>query len=391
MSSPAARARKGRIPVCHIITGFDTGGAERVLLQTVARLNSQTFSSVIVSLRKRGALSPSVDRTGIETIYLGMGRRPGPGTLWRLIRLLRSRRIQVVHTYLFDASIVGRVAAWLAGVPVVLSSTRSSLEYLPRLALWVDRITAVLCQRVIAVSRGTADFVIQQERIPAAKVVVVSNGVDLEHYQPGDRASARAMLGINRTSCVVASIGRLHTQKGHRFLLKALSLLRTEMPSLVCVIAGDGELRDELEEYARIVGVENCCRFLGVVPDSRIVYDAADLLVLSSLYEGMPNVVLEAMAMAIPVVATKVQGAVELVREGETGFLVPPADEHALATSIRRLAVDPQRARAMGLRGREIVEQSHGIDAMVNTVEELYQRELVRSGAFSDDEDTNSR
>ncbi len=367
--------------VCHVITGFDTGGAERMLLQTAARLDPSRFHSLIVSLRDRGPLSAEADRSGVETIHLGMGRRPGPATLWQLARTFRRKNVAVVHAYLYDASIASRLAGRWARVPVVLTSTRASLEYLPRAAWWLDRLTARWCQRIIAVSRGTAEFIVHNERIPESKVVVLPNGVDLRHYRPGDHAAARARWAIPDDGFVVASIGRLHPQKGHRFLLEALARIRHDIPGLVCIMAGDGQLRDELIHYASLLGLADCCRFLGAVADSRSVYDAADVTVLASLYEGMPNVVLEAMAMACPVLATKVQGTVDLVRPGETGLLVPPGDAVALAEGLRELAADSRRRRAMGARSRRLAEAHHGIDKMVASLEALYLREWAQSSA----------
>jgi len=368
--------------VCHVITGFDTGGAERVLLQTVRRLDPSRFESLIVSLRRPGPLSGEAVRSGVETIHLDMGRRPGPGTLWRLARIFRRKNVALVHAYLYDASIASRLAGRWARVPVVLTSTRASLEYLPRAAWWLDRVTARWCQCIIAVSRGTADFVVQKEKIPEGKVVLVPNGVDLEHYRPGDRAAARATWAISDGAFVVASIGRLHLQKGHRFLLEAIRRIREDIPGLVCLIAGEGPLRDELARYANALGVADCCYFLGVVSDPRNVYDAADVTVLPSLYEGMPNVVLEAMAMACPVVATQVEGTVDLVRPGETGLLVPPGDAVALAEGLKALAADPERRRTMGARSRERAAAHHSIDKMVASVEALYSREWDRSIAL---------
>jgi glycosyltransferase involved in cell wall biosynthesis len=272
----------------------------------------------------------------------------------------------------------------------VLTSTRASLEYLPRIAWWFDRLTARWCQRIVAVSQGTAAFVVQQERIPESKVVIVPNGVDLQHYRPGDHAAARLRWAIPKGGFVIASIGRLHPQKGHRFLLEALASIRSDIAGIVCLIAGEGQLREELIQYATVLGVADCCRFLGAVPDTRSIYDVADVAVLASLYEGMPNVVLEAMAMACPVVATRVQGSSDLVRPGETGLLVPPGDSLALAEGLRELAADPSRRRAMGARSRSLAEAHHGIDKMVASVEALYLREwrlsAMASQSWFDDE-----
>jgi glycosyltransferase involved in cell wall biosynthesis len=367
------------LKVCHVITGFDTGGAERVLMQTVRRLDARRFTSQIVSLRPRGPLSADAERLGVEVTHLGMWRRAGPLTLWKLTHLLRRARVQIVHAYLYDASLAVRIAGRVAGVPVVLTSTRASLGYLPGVAWWVDRLTARWCDRVIAVSASTAKFVVEVERIPREKVVVISNGVDLQRFRPTDGAAARRALGIPSDAFVVACVGRLHELKGQRELLDALALMRGQRPGLVCLFAGTGPDRLYLEARVRDLGLENICRFLGPVEQVETVYAAADVAVLPSRFEGMPNTVLEAMAMARPVVATAVDGSTELVRSGDTGTLVPRGDVRALATGLLALARDPQRRAAMGARARQLAEQHHGIDRSVASIEALYAAEWERA------------
>lgn len=367
-----------RLRVCHVITGFDTGGAERVLMQTVSRLDPARFDSLIVSLRSRGQLSAEAERTGVETIHLGMGRRPGPVTLWRLARILRSRRVAIVHAYLYDASIACRLAGRCAGVPVVLTSTRAPLEYLPRLAWWLDRVTSRWCQRIIAVSEHTAEVIVRVEGIARQKVVVIPNGVDLVRFAPRDVLVARSHWRVDERAFVVASVGRLSEEKGHRYLLQALATARNAIPTLVCLIAGAGPLRHALEAQARVLGLEQVCRFVGDVPEIETVFAAADVLVLPSVFEGMPNAILEAMAMGCPVIATAVGGSTELVRHGETGFLVPRADPAAIAGALVEVAGAVERRGRMGARSRQIAETCHGIDQMIQSVERLYLEEWER-------------
>jgi glycosyltransferase involved in cell wall biosynthesis len=365
----------GDLRICHVITGFDTGGAERILLRTAQRLHPNQFSSLVVSLRPPGPLSPEAERSGVEVIHLRMGRRPGPGTIWRLARLFRERHVDIAHAYLYDASIATRVAGRIARVPVVITSTRASLSYLPRIAWWLDRATAPWCQKVVAVSQGTAEFVIEREGIPRDKVVVIPNGVDLDRFHPNDRARARGDFGIARDAFVVACVGRLHAQKGHSYLFQALAAIRSRISGLTCLIAGEGPLRRELEAEVRRLDLGMVCRFLGMLDPIPPLYDAADVTALPSLYEGMPNVVLEAMATGCPVIATAVAGSVDLVDVGVTGLLVPPADAAALGRALLELANDPKRRISMRAAARAAAERSHGIDRMVTALETLYATE----------------
>lgn len=368
-----------RLRVCHVITGFETGGAERVLLQTVRRLDATRFESLIVCLRNRGPLSAEAERSGVETIHLGTGRRPGPATLWRLARIFRQRGVAIVHAYLYDASIVSRLAGRWAKVPVVLTSTRAPPHYLPRPAWWLDRLTAHWCQRIIAVSKDTADVITRVEGIAREKIVVIPNGVDLHRFAPRDFRDARTHWGIDEGMFVVASVGRLSPEKGHHYLLRALAAARSAIPSIACLIAGDGPLRHEIATQVRTLGLEGVCRFLGEVPAVETVLAAADVAVLPSVFEGMPNIVLEAMAMGCPVIATAVGGSTELVRHGETGFLVPQADAAALADALLELARSPERRSEMRARSREIAKACHGIEHMIHSIEHLYLDEWERA------------
>jgi glycosyltransferase involved in cell wall biosynthesis len=344
-------------------------------MQTVRRLNSRLFESSVVSLRPPGPLSPEARRLGVDLVHFGMWRRPGPVTLWRLGAHLRRKRVQIVHAYLYDASLAVRLAGRVAGVPIVLTSTRASLGYLSPLAWWVDRATARWCNRVIAVSAATARFVVEAERIPREKVIVIPNGVDLDRFRPEDTAPARRALGIAPESFVVSCVGRLHEHKGHRDLLDALAIMQDRVPGLVCLLAGDGPERAHLEQQVKLLRLEGVCRFLGSIDRVETVYSAADVSVLPSRFEGMPNTVLEAMAMGRAVVATAVDGSVELVRPEETGLLVPPGDAPALAAAVLSLARDPNRCRLMGGRARDVAQQEHGIERTIARLEALYAAE----------------
>jgi glycosyltransferase involved in cell wall biosynthesis len=201
--------------------------------------------------------------------------------------------------------------------------------------------------------------------------------VDLERFRLGDRTAARRGLGLPGDAFVVACVGRLHPQKGHGYLFEAIAAVHARIPGLICLIAGDGPLRGELEAEAQRHGLGAACRFLGVLDSTQPLYDAADVTALPSLYEGMPNVVLEAMATGCPVIATTVDGSVEVVEDGVTGLLVPPADAPALGRALLELAGDPERRRTMGKAARAAAERLHGIDRMVTALEALYANEWV--------------
>jgi glycosyltransferase involved in cell wall biosynthesis len=242
-------------------------------------------------------------------------------------------------------------------------------------------MTARWCRRIIAVSHATARFIVDVEGIPAGKVTVIPNGVDLERFRVEPPARARQALGLTDADFVVACVGRLHPHKGQADLVDALAIVRERVPGLVCLVAGEGPERASLEARVRARDLTDRCRFLGSVDRIETIYAACDVAVLPSRFEGMPNTVLEAMAMGRPVVATSVDGSVELVRHGETGVLVPPRNAGALADALMGLARDRAAASRMGARGRAAVEAQYDIQRTVHLVEALYDAEWKAAGA----------
>jgi len=210
------------------------------------------------------------------------------------------------------------------------------------------------------------------EGIPREKIVVIPNGVDLERFKPRDLYQSKRLFGIDEDSFVIASVGRLSQEKGHRHLFEALAAARPSIPKVTCLMAGDGPLRDTLVAQVRALGLEKVCRFLGDVADVESVLAAADVMVLPSIFEGMPNALLEAMAMGCPVIATAVGGSKELVRPGETGLLVPPRDTASLASALEQFALSFRDHGGMRRRIRDIAAASYGIDSMVRSLEQLY-------------------
>jgi glycosyltransferase involved in cell wall biosynthesis len=223
-------------------------------------------------------------------------------------------------------------------------------------------------------------FVAAEERCPADKMTLVPNGVsDATLGWSADRAEVRRSLGVPAGAPVVGALSRLAWKKGVRHLVEAMPRLVESVPDALALIAGDGELRGELEAHARALGVADRVRFLGTRPDPLDLLAAFDVFVLPSVVEGMSNAVLEAMARSLPVVATDVGGNPEVVADGETGFIVRPADPAGLAAAIAKLLQAPELAREMGAAGRRRVEQRYRAGHMVASVERLYDGLLRRA------------
>jgi len=231
---------------------------------------------------------------------------------------------------------------------------------------------------VIAVARRVRDFAVKSIGVPSEKLVVIYNSVEISEYQGGvDVARIREELEIDPAHTVVGTVSRLDEAKGIRYFLQAVPEVLIRNSEVSFLIVGAGSQRRELERLARDLDIESRVIFAGYRPDVVKMLAIMDVFVLPSLYEGFPNAVLEAMAIAKPVVATRVGGTPEAVEDGVTGLLVPPRDPKALAEAIIALLQDRERAEAMGQAGRERVERYFSAERMVQETEALYE-ELIR-------------
>jgi glycosyltransferase involved in cell wall biosynthesis len=364
------------VTIAHLVIGGDVAGGQLVAL-TLARAAKARGDRVVFLSPARGPFTAMVEREGMDVHLVDVSRTFRVGGAFGLARLLRTLRVDVLHTHTaLAANVLSRVAGRLAGVAVV-SHIHIENHFRPnRLARAVhttlDNGSARLAARVIAVSASTRDSLVAQG-YPARLVEVVHNGIDVEAAAAGNADGLRAELGVPANAPLVGELARLCDVKGQRELIEAAVLV----PGVHVALAGDdleqgGAYRVALVSLARDRGVADRVHFLGYRADADALLEQLDALVLPSWIEGLPISVLEAMAHAKPVIATPVGGTAELVVDGETGLLVPPRDPAALAEALRTLVDDPERARRLGLAGRDRVEREFSETAMTARVLEVY-------------------
>lgn len=361
-----------RIAFC--ITDLDPGGAERALVQLVTRLDRTRWEPAVFCLGPSGALVDSLREAGIAVTCLNARRRFDVGVIVRLCRGLARFQPQIVQTFLFHANIAGRLAAKWAGIPHCVSGIRVA-ERRSKWPLRIDRLTNSLVDMNVAVSRAVADFSMAVARLPKQKVIVIPNGVEIAPFAAAE-ALDLATLGIPLGAKIVVAVGRLDRQKGLSYLIDALPELVARHGDLHLLLVGEGAEREALTRLIAERGLATRVHFAGWRPDVPRILQAADCLVLPSLWEGMPNVVLEAMAAGLPVVATRVEGVDELVLPDQTGFIVSPASSNELAAALERILCDPDRARRMGEAGRGRIASEFNWDVMAERYDALYTRLL---------------
>jgi glycosyltransferase involved in cell wall biosynthesis len=361
--------------VAHVIETLGTGGAERLVADVVRRLDRGRFESRVFPLDEPLDLRGEIESAGVEVdpILVAPRRRP-VACLRSLARGLRRFRPGVVHTHLYYGNVMGRIAARLAGgAPVVTTlhnpdytfEARGTLLFRGRKLL--DRLTGSRNAALVAVSRAVADDF--RRHMGWKHIRVVPNGVDLRSYAPG--GDARAAAEWPSPGLRLLSVGRLHPQKGHRVLLDAMSAARAAGARLSLLVAGEGGERPALEAQVAALGLQGGVRFAGR-RDVRPLLAAADVFVFPSLYEAVGIALLEAMACALPVVASRTGGIPEVVEDGVSGILVAPGDADDLARALIALERDPERRRRLGVAARARAE-AFDVGATVRALESVYE------------------
>ena len=371
------------IRILHLITDLGTGGAQTAVLRLLAGLDRRRFSPAVACFYDADtAIARQIRALDISVIDLRMTSKWRWDALWRLYCLLRREPPVILHTWMFHANFVGRVLGRLAHVPVIVTSRRNveiggtTRELLNRWTVWLDDAVVAVCE----LARQTE---IERARIGPEKVVTIYNGLDAGQFaiaNPRIPAQIRQAFIVPIEAPLLGSIGRLHRQKGLPDLLVALAQVQGRVPGVRLLLIGEGELRGELESQASALGLSETMVFAGARTDVPAIMAALDVLVLPSLWEGLPNIVLEAMAAGLPVVATNVGGTPEVVVEGVTGLLVPPGDPDALAQSIARLLCDPDLRCQMGQAARERVVNHFSVERTVEQTSRLYEHLLVEKG-----------
>ena len=374
--------------IAHIVHRFDTGGLENGVVNLINHLPAQAWRHAVIALTEvNEAFARRIRRSDVE--FLSMGKTPGHGfKLYpRLAEQLRRLQPAVCHTRNLAALEMQPVAAW-ARVPVRIHGEHGrdvdDLDGQSRHHQRVRRLYSPFVQRYVALSRDLSDYLTERVGIAPSRVTQLYNGVDAQRFHPAQG------LPTPIPGCpfepgrhwLVGTVGRMQTVKNQTVLAHALVRLVALAPHLRervrLVMVGEGPLRAEVQAILQAAGLGAHAWLPGERDDVPQVMRGMDCFVLPSLAEGISNTVLEAMATALPVVATDVGGNRELVRPGDTGLLVPSQQPEALARALVTLAEDPDEARRLGQAGRAEVERRFSLQAMVSGYQALYDEMLVR-------------
>lgn len=370
--------------VTHILKTTGLSGAESHLLSLSFALRDEGFDSRLLVMvdkyRPPKKLEAAATAMGVLFETIPLANDIDLSVVPKLVERLKASQTQIVHTHMIHGDLYGTMAARLAGRVVV--QTRHNDDRFRR--QWavklLTRALASPANTVIAISDSLATFVRDVEGVPGSKVISIHYGLDpmwvVGKARPG---ALRAELGSLGDTPVISAVGRLTEQKGFRYLIEAFAHIRSDAH---LVIAGDGREREVLEAQATGLGVRDRVHFLGWRGDVPTLMADLDVLAVPSLWEGFGLVTLEAMAMSKPIVASRVSALPEIIADGDSGWLVPPADPAALAAALTKVLADPARAKAMGAYGRARLENEFTVQRMARRHVAVYNEAASRAPKF---------
>jgi len=371
-------------PILYFSNEPTRGGAEEHLLTLLRGLDRTYFQPLLACPSELAQkLRPDLP-IDVEVFPISLRRPSHVGAMLHLARILRRRRVKILHSHLFYASLFASPIGWIVGVPVIIETPHVREDWRRgwlKSKFLVDRLVGRLVTRYIAVSHANKRYLAEDKNLSKEKITVIHNGSDLRRFRPEQSPSPglKRSLGFGTDDPVLMVVGRLEPQKGHRILLQAIPDIRREFSSVRLVCVGTGSLENDLMRFVGELGIESAVRFVGFQADVAEWFKLADITVLPSFYEGLPLVAIESLAAAKPVVATAVDGSGEVVVDGETGLTVPPGDPQALSVAICRLLRDVELRKRLGRQGREWVCKHFDEREQIKQTQDLYLASLQRA------------
>jgi len=365
------------VPVLHVcdkfgVRGSSIHGVSRLFSWWFPRYDPVRFDVSLCGLKHPEPATEWLGGQGIPVHHLRRGRFD-PRILGDLVSLARERGARILHVHGYAAADFGRLAARAVGAKLVLHEHFAD-PGMPAYQAVADRLLSGRTDGAIAVSRSTREFLVKQRFVPEDRVRLIWNGAPLDEFAPVPRDRARRVrreLGLADDAVVVGTIGRLNAQKGHRFLLDAAARLLPRRPGTRVLVAGDGDLMGELRGQAAALGIAGQVVFAGHRTDVPDLLGALDVFCISSLYEGTPLALFEAMAAGKAIVSTSVDGCREVLEDGVTGVLVSPADGAALAEGLDRVLGDEALRASLGRRALA-ASSRYDVRACVEAMQAFY-------------------
>ena len=373
-----------KINILHIYQNSKIGGVQRQLLSLIREYDKELFNPIVCCFGPKEELGKEIEKLNLDFIALNINRyhKFSPAIMIKLYQLMKKRNIHIVRTHKYRAGLYGRIAAFFARIPVVITSIHGNYRKDLRLERKIaNRTLSRVTDRIVAVSESIKEDIIKYDKIEPSRVIVIHNGVDISKFNPeGKFHDIRKEFVIAGSDVVMGFVGRLVPAKGLEYLIDAFSLLEKEMKNIKLLIVGQGSLLDGLRNRAQKYGINGSVIFTGKRHDIPDIVSGIDIFVMPSLAEGLPNSLLEAMAMCKPIIATSVGGIPEIIKNEINGLLVPPKNAESLVTAIKTLLTNRHLAAKIGQKARNYVEKNLSIQVTARKWESLYISLLKEKG-----------
>ena len=364
------------VKVFHIISSAAIAGGERHLLDLIKYSNKSIQH--IVGVPYPGPFVQALEEMGCSYVVVQLKHRFSLNALRNLIQWIRLNNVNIIHTHGYRANFHGRLAGLLTGLKCITTVHVSLFDYLDTplviryFYIFLEKVFSFKTKKYLCVSNAMlADML--KLGIRRHKIILIHNGIDLDRFYPrSNNNEFKKKLGINSETRLIGTVGRMVTEKGQIYLIEALKYLQPEVTNLKCLFIGEGPMLQKLKEKAKALGVADMCIFPGVFREIEYIYSLLEVFVLPSLREPFGLVLLEAMAMEIPVVATATGGPLDIIQSGINGFLVPARDAEALASNIQLLLLNRAMTAAIAQSGRITVQRNFNVQETIHQLDNIY-------------------
>ncbi len=363
------------IKIMHVIHSLDIGGLENGVVNLINTMDRNRFAHAICCISQSGRNAEKLNGQDVSIYEMRKGERSELLLPLKLARLFKKNQIDIVHTRNWGA-VDGIIGAILARIPIIIHGEHgrdmTDSDGSNKKRNFIRKLSSYFVFHYITVSNDLREWLITFVGINEKKIQTIYNGVDTIKFNPGNKYHIREEYGYNSEDIIIGTVGRLDRVKDQQLLIRAFAQLKSKYHNITLLIIGNGPCRESLENLARDLGIKQNVSFLGMRSDVPELLKLMDIFVLPSIFEGISNTILEAMAMGLPVIATNVGGNSDLVVDGETGTLVPVEDVSALATAMERYILDRVTMDRHGTAGRKRAIDEFGLNRMVAQYEDMY-------------------
>jgi len=371
-----------RVHIMQVTFGMPIGGMERVIMELCRYVNPEKYRLSICCISKRGPLADKMEAEGVQVVFCQNQSRMGKYLRgFELGRVFREQKVDLLHTHHMPAFIDSTLGSLLARVPILINTDHCKQYPIEMRWQVLEKGCSLFADSIVAVSDHTRSDLIKYQRIAPAKLEVIRNGIDVTFTRQETPAEIRRELGVAPDDVVIGTAARLEAQKGLDLLIDATPLILKTLPKARIVIIGGGSLEDDLRARAAGLGLGDRVIITGYRTDAVDIMRTFDCFVQTSIFEGMPMALLEAMALEKPIVASAVGGVPEVVEDGVTGTLLHDRSPDTLAAAILHFLVDPAVGKRYGTAGRARYQEHFTAKAMVSQYEKLYERFLAQKKA----------